>query len=158
MSTVKTVYGTQGVAITITITSLGSAAQRQSTAVDNTSNLYLDALVAFKIKTAASGTSATGAVKCYVYGTSDAGTDYGDTVTGSDGSVTLTSPPNLRLLTVLNAVANATTYISDPVSIAAAYGGVMPAKWGIVIENDTAATLDGSVGSAWYQGIQQSVV
>jgi hypothetical protein len=156
MATVNIAYAASA-AITITITSLTSTSQRQSTAVDNTSNLYLDALVAFKIKTASAGTSATGAVKCYVYGTADGGTDYGDTVTGSDGSVTLTSPPNLRLLTVLNAVANSTTYISDPVSVAAAYGGVLPAKWGIVIENDTAATLDGTVGSAWYTGVTQTV-
>ena len=159
MSNVKIAYGTQGVAITITLNSLASGSLRQSTAIDNTSNLYRDALVQFKIKTGASGVSATGFVRCFAYASADNGTDYGDGATGTDGSFTPTSPPNLRLLTVLNAVANATTYTSDPVSVAALYGGTLPPKWGIVIDNETAATLDGSAGgTVWYQGAFETVV
>jgi hypothetical protein len=157
-STIKIAYGTQGVAITISLNSLGNTSEQQSTAVDNTSNLYLDALVQFKIKTGASGTSATGVVRIYFYATSDNGTDYTDGATGSDGSFTPTSPANARVAYSLNCVANATTYTSDPISVAAAYGGVLPAKWGIIIENQSGHALDASAGgSAWYQGIQQTV-
>lgn len=153
MATLKLLYGTSGVAITCTITSLTNTSQRQSTAVDNTTNLYLDALVQVKVKTNAAGTSATGFIVVYAYGTTDGGTTYDDTVTGTDGSVTLTAPPNLRRIGTINCVANATTYIGPTMSVASAFGGVLPDHWGIVVENQTGATLDASVGAAQYRGI-----
>lgn len=156
-SDIKAKFGSSGVAITCTFTSLANNGQRQSDAVDNTSNLYLDALVGIVVKTAASSTSASGFVAVYAYGTADGGTDYSDGASGSDGSITLTVPPNMRLIGVLNCVANSTTY-KGLFSVAAAFGGVLPAKWGIVVENKTGATLDASVGSSYYQGIQQQVV
>jgi hypothetical protein len=157
-STIKSAYGANNQTITCTITSLTNTSQRQSTAIDNTTNLFLDALVQVKIKTNASSTSATGFVVVYAYGTADGGSDYGDTVTGSDGSVTLTIPPNLRVVGIINAVANSTTYVLNPVSIASVFGGKLPDHWGIVVENQTGATLDASVGSSWYQGIQAQIV
>lgn len=157
-STIRSLYGTSNQSITCTITSLANAAQRGSTAIDNTSNLYLDALVQLKIKTNASGTSATGYILVYAYGTADGGSDYGDGVSGTDGAATLTVPPNLRILGVINAVANSITYISNPFSVAALFGGKMPDHWGIVVENQTGATLDASIGSAWYQGVQAQIV
>lgn len=155
--TIKTLYGTSNQAISITLTSRANGNQRGSAAVDNSSNLYLDALVQVKVKTNAAGTSATGYVIVYAYGTSDGGTDYGDGVTGTDADQTLTNPPNLRVLGVINAVANATTYVSNPFSVASLFGGKMPQLWGIVVENESGATLDASVGSAWYQGLQAQV-
>ena len=157
MSTVKSAYGTSNQSITCTITSLGNNGQRGSTAVDNTSNLYLDALVQLTVKTAASSTSSTGQVNVYAYGTANGGSSYSDGVSGTDGSATLTSPPNVRLIGVINCVANSTTYVGGPFSVAAAFGGILPDHWGIVVENKTGATLDASVGSAYYQGIQQTV-
>jgi len=147
-------YGTNNQAITCTITSLANNGQRGSLAVDNTSNTFLDALVFIKIKTNASGTSATGYVNVYAYGTADGGTTYSDGVTGSDAGQTLTSPPNLRLIGIVNCVANATTYNGGPFAVALAFGGVLSDHWGIVVENKTGATLDASVGSAWYQGAE----
>lgn len=157
-TTIKSSYGTNNQAITCTITSLGSAGQRGSTAVDNTTNLFLDVLVQVQIKTNASGTSATGTVNIYAYGTADGGTVYSDGVSGTDGAVTLSTPPNMRIIGVINANANATTYDSPPFSVAAAFGGILPDHWGIVVENLTGATLDASVGSAWYQGIYNQSV
>ncbi len=153
-TTFKSQYGSNNQALTCTITSLANNGQRSSAAVDNTSNLYLDALVQAIIKSNASGTSATGYVNVYAYGTADGGTTYPDG-TGTNAGVTLTSPPNLRLIGVINVVANATVYNSEPMSVAAAFGGILPDHWGIVIENKTGATLDASVGSAFYQGIYQ---
>lgn len=145
-------YGASNQAITCTITSLANNGQRGSTAVDNTSNTFLDALVHVKVKTGASVTSATGYVNVYAYGTADGGTTYSDGVSGTDGAATLTSPPNLRLIGVINCVANSTTYNGGPFSVAQAFGGVLPDHWGIVVENKTGNALDASVGSAWYQG------
>lgn len=160
MATLKNLYGSNGQAITLTLASLANAAYRQSTAVDNTSNLFLDVLVALKIKTNAAGTSATGYLNVYAYGTADGGTTYTDGATGTDGAMTPTSPTNLKLIGVINAVANGTTYNAGPFSVAAAFGGVLPDHWGIVVQNNTAATLDATGGNfaVVYQGIQlQSV-
>ena len=158
MANVKQAYGNNNQAITCTITSLANNGQRQSTAVDNTSNDFLDALVFVKAKTAASSTAATGSINIYAYGTADGGATYSDGASGADGSITLTAPPNMRLIGVLNAVANSTTYEGGPFSVAAAFGGVLPDHWGIVIENKTGNTLDASVGSSWYQGVYATVV
>lgn len=160
MSTLKTLYGSNGQAITITLAGLGNGSSRESTAVDNSSNLYLDVLVELKIKTGGSGTSTAGYLNVYAYGTANGGTNYTDGATGSDAAFTPTSPTNLKLIGVINAVANATTYIGGPFSLAAAFGGVLPDHWGIVVQNNTGGTLDSTGGnfSVFYQGIQlQSV-
>lgn len=160
MSDIKTQYGTQGQTITITLASLTSTSARASTVVDNTGTLFLDALVQIAIKSGASGTATTGYVNVYAYGTSNNGTTYGEGATGTDAGITLTSPTNLRLIGRLNVVANSVTYDSNPMSVAAAFGGVLPAKWGIVIENQSGGTLDGTEGSHTkvYQGILGQVV
>jgi len=155
---IKQKFGTANQPITCAITSLANNGQRQSTAVDNTSNLFQDALVSLIIKSAAAATSATGYVNVYAYGTVNGGTNYSDGATGSDAAITLTSPPNMRLIGVINVVANSTTYNGGPMSVAAAFGGVLPASWGIVVENKTGATLDAAVGSAFYQGVQGQAV
>jgi len=157
MSDIKLGFGTSNQSITCTITSLANNGQRQSTAVDNSSNKFLDALVFLTIKSAAASTSSTGYVNVYAYGTSDGGSNYSDGASGSDGSITLTSPPNMRLIGSVNVVANSTTYKAGPFSVAAAFGGVLPEKWGIVVENKTGATLDASVGAAIYQGVYNTV-
>ena len=160
MSDIKTKYGTSNQAITVTLASLANNGARASTVVDNTSNLFLDALVAINIKTGAASTSATGYVNVYAYGTADGGTNYTEAATGSDAAITLVVPTNLRLIGSLNCVANATTYKSGPFSVAAVFGGAMPDKWGIVIENKTGGTLDGTEGSHLkvYQGVYGQTV
>lgn len=157
MATIKALYGTSNQALTWTLTSLSNAAAQQSTVVDNTSNLFLDALVFVKLKTGASGVSANGYVDIYAYGTADGGTTYSDGATGSNGSISPTSPPNLMYLGRINCVADSTTYEGGPFSVANAFGGLLPDHWGLVLVNNTGATLDASVGSGWYQGTQQTV-
>ena len=159
MSNVNTAYGANGQLITVTLASLVNAGARASTVVDNSSNLFLDALVQLKIKSGASGVLTTGFVNVYAYGTTDGGTSYPEGATGTDVGVTLTIPPNVRLIGSLNVVANATSYISEPMSVAAAFGGILPQKWGIIIENQTGASLDGTEGNHLkeYQGVYATV-
>jgi hypothetical protein len=152
MSNIQTAYGSAGQAITCTLTSLANNGARQSTAIDNTSNLYLDALVFLTIKSNSASVSSTGSVAVYAYGTVD-GSSYSDGASGSDGSITLTVPPNMRLIGVINMVADSTTYYGGPFSVAAAFGGVLPEKWGIVVVNSSGAAFDASTASAEYQGV-----
>ncbi len=146
-------FGSSAQAITCTINSLANAAARASTAIDNTSNAFIDALVNFTIVSAASATSATGHVDFYAVATVDGGSTYGEGATGSDAAITLTAPTNATPIGSLNVVANATTYHSNPFSIAAAFGGVLPAKWVVIVVNNSGATLASSGCSAQYQGV-----
>lgn len=147
--------GTNGQAITITLASLGNNAARESTVIDWTSDLSPDALIMLKIKSGASSTTSNGYANIYAYGTVDNGTTYSDNVTGTDAAITLVVPPNLRLIGQINIVANATTYKSAVFSVAAAFGGVMPAKWGIVVENKCGGAFDATGGNhaALYQAV-----
>jgi hypothetical protein len=145
-------YGTSNQSITCTINSLASAGQRGSTSVTN-STPFRDALVQITIVSASTGVSTTGIVNVYAYGSANGGTIYGDTATGSDAGITLTSPPNLKLIGTLNVVADSVTYHSNTLSVAAAFNGRLPQQWGIVVENKTGAALAASGNSAWYQGI-----
>lgn len=155
MADIKTKYGTSNQSITCTLASLADGSARASTSVDNDTDLFLDALVQLKIKSNATGVSSTGFVNVYAYGTADGGTTHSDSATGTDAAITLTSPPNARLIGVINVVANATTYESHPMSVAAAFGGVLPSDWGIIVENKSGAALDSTEGNhaKFYQGV-----
>lgn len=149
-------YGSNNQTITISVASLANNSARESTAIDNTTNTFIDALLFVILKSNAAGTSSSGYCNIYAYGTCNGGTDYSDNASGSDAAITLTSPPNMKLIGTINMVANATTYYAGPFSIAAAFNGILPDHWGIVIENKTAAALDSTSGnhSVFYQGIE----
>jgi len=164
-ASVKSAYGTSNQAITCTITSLASStsgAGRSSTAVNNTSNLWLDALVFAAVKTSSSALANDKAVYVYAYGTADGGTTYTDGITGSDANFTATVgtgqyPMALRPLLTISTPSSSTTYDAGPVSVAQAFGGVLPDHWGVFVLNITGQNLDASVGSVWYQGIYSTV-
>src|SRR5262245_33507560 len=101
---IQTSYGSSGNALTITLASLASSATagQESTAVDNTTDKFLDALVFVKLRPT-TGTIAND--KCayvYAYGTVDGGTSYSDKASGSNAAITLTDPPNMRRIGVVN--------------------------------------------------------
>jgi hypothetical protein len=151
MTVNKSYFGANNQALTCTLTSLANAGQRASAALVQTSDLSLDIGVFLKIKTGASGVVSYGQVNIYAYGSCDGGTTYTDGVAGTDGSVTMTVPPNAKLIGVMNCVANATTYYAGPFMIASAFNGVLPDHCGIIVQNLTGGTLDASVASAFYQ-------
>jgi hypothetical protein len=158
MASVLVAYGTS-TALTITLTSLASSATagRESTAVDNSSNLYLDALCQVTCKLATGTPANDKAIYIYAYG-SENGTVYTDNATGSDAAITLRDPTNLRLVAVIPVPdSGALTYESSPFSIAQAFGGVMPRKWGLVVRNYTGVALDSSGNAATYTGISATV-
>ncbi len=162
MADIKEAFGTSGQSFTQTLASLAdsSTAGRESTVIDNSSNKFLDALVAGRIKTINSGSIASpSCVFIWVYATADGGTTYTDTATGSDAAMTANSPNQLRLLGVINCAAINTTYKGGPWSVAACFGGRLPEKWGIFVQNDSGTSLSATEGDHdfWYQGVYQTV-
>jgi len=163
VANVKTAYGTNGQALTITLASLAdsSTAGRESTVVSNVSDLFLDVLLTAKIKTQNSGSiAAPSAAFVFAYASVDGASEFPDTVTGSDAAITLNNPTQLKLLGAIYAAAINTTYKGGPWSIAALFGGRMPERWGVVVMNDTGTALSatGSDHGVEYQGVYASVV
>lgn len=159
MSVIKQLFGTNNQVMTITLASLGSTASREATAIDNTTNLFMDVKVSVKIKTNAAGVVATGAVNVFAYAAVDGGVTWAGGVTGTDAAYA-GNKDALLFLGSLPAIALATTYASVfSLSRAFGYGGI-PANWGIVIDNESGAALDATAGShaVLYQGIQAQVV
>lgn len=152
MADIKLAFGTS-TAITITLGSLASSATagRESTVVDNSANKFMDALVYITVNIGA-GTPAND--KCayvYVYGSED-GTNYTDNATGSDAAITLNNPTNLKLVAVISMPTASLTY-KVVFSVASAFGGVLPRKWGIVVVNFCGIALAANNNAASYSGI-----
>lgn len=152
-SNLKQAYGTQGQTITCTLASLATGSAREATAVDNTSNLFLDALVAVTVKLQAGTPGSDKAVYVYAAGTVD-GSTWPDALTGSDAGVTLNSPTQLRLLGIIAAPTASATFKGGPWSVAAVFGGILPEKWSIVVLNKTNIALSATEGdhAKLYQG------
>jgi hypothetical protein len=156
---VETSYGTAGQAFTITLNSLASSATaaRQSDQISNATPLSLDALV-FVILEIQTGT--IGSDRCayvYAYGSANDGTDRTEGAGASDAAITLNDPTNLPLIGVVNMPAQSTVYRAGPFSVARAFGGILPARWGIVVRNFCGITLRSTGNSAHYQLIEATV-
>ena len=152
MANIKQAFGTS-TSITITLNSLASSATagRESTAIDNSSDLFLDALVTVILNVGAGTIANDKCAYVYAYGSED-GTNLTDNATGSDAAITLNAPTNLRLVHVIAMPTASLTY-KAVFSIAAAFGGVLPRKWGIVVRNYCGIALNSSGNSATYSGV-----
>jgi predicted porin len=145
MTTASIFYDAAG---TITLTSSGLASTagllvgRQSTVVDNTSSLYIDFLVGGKLVTTATTTTNT-QIQIWAFASYD-GTTFSAGAGASDAGFTPDAGAKnlMRLLIIIpNITTTAVTYAFGPFSIAQAYGGVLPIKWGIYIVHNTGTAL-----------------
>jgi hypothetical protein len=156
MADLKAKYGNSNQAITITINNLANDAKRESLAVDNSVNGFLDALVQVKVATNTTADS-SGDKSVYVYAcaTSDDGASYSGNASGNDAlfGADPQQISNCRLIGVIYAPIQNKIYESDLMSIASAFGGFLPQRWNIVIHNKTGQTLKSSDCSAFYQGV-----
>lgn len=163
MATLTTNYAAAA-SITVTLTSLADSGYRESTAIDNTSNKYVDALVGGIIQIGAP--TADGNFSVYAYGSYD-GTEYTQAMSGSDAGITWGTTPansgvdgylNLPLLGVV--AVDATDDSKDirwgPFRVASAFGGVLPSKWGLVFRNQTGASFHatGTNNECQYIGVK----
>lgn len=154
MADIKNKYSAKAT-ITMTLTSLANAAGRESTVVDNTTNLYLDALVRVKTNGIAGG---TGTLDLYVY-TALGDTTYTDGATGTDAAFTAGNRKNSRFLGSVQMNA-ATGVIAGLFSVAAAFGGTMPDKWGLIGINSSLQALSATAGDhvLEYEGVFETVI
>ena len=153
MADVKLAYGTAS-DVTITLASLASDTNlltgRESDVIDNTSLLVLDYLVSGKI---AAGTSPTAArsIEVWAVGSWD-GTNWPDVFDGTESAETITSADiKASVCRFLAAMATANTtdrvYHFGPVSLAAAFGGVLPPKVVLFITHSTGVALNSTAGN-----------
>jgi hypothetical protein len=128
--------------VTVATANLANSAWRQSAVVDNTSDLFVDALLGGSIQVGTSPTNG-GTFNVFVYGTYD-GTNYTAGCSGSDAAYTADGEEDeLRFLTSITV--DTTTdqdYVFGPVSVAQVFGGVLPPKWGVVVRNSTGVTTN----------------
>lgn len=139
-------------AITITLNSLGNSATvgRQSTVVDNTSNLFIELLITVILTTAGSVASPFIA-SVYLFESEDGSNyDQDDGVIGAtDAAYTINANSNLKLIGIISTPTTAKVY-NKIMKVSAPLGR----KWGIVVINNSGATLSGSGNSASYSGVK----
>lgn len=157
-------------AATLTLTGLAglaSTAYWGSAAVDNSTSGYLDVHVGGKILINAAIAS-NGYIELYAYGSYD-----GTTVTSGLNNVSLpgvitwgtnTSVLGYQDLRLLGVASVEATDDGDMVefgafSIAQAFGGFVPKKWGIAVKNSTGAAFDatGTGNEIAYTGVKIAV-
>lgn len=141
MATTTVTHAAAG-SITLTTTSITNGSYRQSTVIDNDTNGYLDAQVG-GILTMGTTPTADSTCSIYAYASYD-GTNYTAGCSGSDAAYTADGEESL--LKLLETVTVDTTtdqeYVWGPVSVAQAFGGILPVKWGIVFKNDSGVTTN----------------
>lgn len=159
MATATTNYDTSNIrSLTVTLTSLANGSWRQSTSQDNdqANYYYIDCLLGGSIQVGTSPT-AGGTIDIYVYGSYD-NSSYTGGASGTDGSYTADGEEDLfpHLISIEVDATSDQDYVFGPISIAQAFGGVVPPLWGIVVENNTGATLNatGTNNEVQYTGIK----
>ena len=148
---------------TMTVTNLHSLASSttagwQSGVVDNTTDLYEDAHVQVVLDFA---NTAPANDKCvYVLAYSGLETTYTNPASGSEGAITLTAitntGQNLRLIGIIPYTTQDEVAESTVMSVAAAYGGILPIKWGLVILNYSGAALAASANTVKWRGVKHA--
>jgi hypothetical protein len=150
MPTVSLQYATP-ITLTITLASLASdtslSAGRASAAVDNSSNQYIDFLVGGKVTTGTSPT-ASRQIEIWAYGSYD-GTTYSAGASGTDAAFSPgTEKPLMKLLQIIPTDNTSNrTYEWGPCSVAQAFGGTCPSKWGVYVVHNTGAALNATAGN-----------
>jgi len=153
MANIKLAYAASS-AMTITLASLATSSTllvgREGTAVDNTSNLYLDYLVSGKVTP---GTSPTAAkeIRIYVVGILD-DTNWPSVFDGTDSDETIPTigirDSALKLAAVIPTTATSDeTSFFGPISVASLFGGTLPNKFTVFVTHNTAVNLNSTAGN-----------
>lgn len=158
MSDIKVKYpSTSSIALTFGVASLASDANllagRESTAVDNTTNVDLDHVVSGFVTTGTTPTVST-VIEIWAYApykTASGTPTYPDVLDGTDSAETITSAnvkySMLRLVStiVVDNTSNRSYYVA-PVSIRNLFGA-MPKFWGLFLVHNTGVALNSTAGN-----------
>lgn len=161
MATTKIAYATHtAITATAVTTTLAAGEYAASAIVDNTSNLYMDAQVGGSFATGASHTTGD-TFDIYGYANYDSGTStdiggsIGTTLDGTDSEETEGTGFNVADLVFLGSFTAdqaSTTFHFYIGSVAQAFGGTLPPKWGLMFHNNgTGAMASGF--TCGYNGI-----
>ena len=142
--------------ITISLASLASSATwvagQESSLVDNTSNLYVDAVVQGKIQVGTTPTANTSII-VYVWGSSvSPATTAIDVIDGTDSAETITSAGVRNSFLKIGAVLDVDSNTSNrdyPFSfgVAQLFGGSLPPYWGLFVAHNTGVALNATGGN-----------
>lgn len=163
---VKMAYGSSAAftfGFEATATSSTYVAGRESTAVSNTSNLYLDYFIGGK---SATGTSPTAArvILIFAYGSVNDTPTYPDVLDGTDSTETFTSADILnaavkRLHQTGTSNTSDRVYWFSPTSLGEVFGWILPKNFGLYGAHDTGVNLNATGSNhVWnYTGVYATV-
>lgn len=123
----------------ITLAALASASARESGMLDNSSTKYDDFILQLSFGISTPTSAASQCVYVWFYGSGD-GTNVDSPCTGSDAAVVL-GTHNLRGPFVVPIPVGTVWREACVPSVAAMFGGIIPKKWGIVVENQASGAL-----------------
>jgi hypothetical protein len=137
-----------------------------SASVDNTTTLFLDALVQVVLAAVNTAPANSKALFVYAYSGSNAtdltttGTSGG--VVGTQGSLTFpdvtTLPVVMPLIGIVPYAVQNKPIVSAEFGVARAFGGVLPPYWGVAIVNHTGMILAASGNTVKWRGISETIV
>lgn len=163
MSDIKVKYGTNNQPVVINLVNLAASQLNNimtSDYVDNTVNLFDDVLIGGKI-TAGNAPVSSGVIGIYAYGTVDGGTIYTAGASGIGGLLRISGCEvmTLKLVDLIPVdTASGKAYEFGPVCLSSAFRGIIPARWGIAVHNDTGFNLYATGHNINYQGIHLQIV
>jgi hypothetical protein len=153
MATVlKPLYAASNALVTTNLQSLATSSSLlagwQSGVQDNTTTLYVDVMVSAQFKTGTTVT-ANSTIEVWAYGILDDTPTYPDTITGSEGTVTLNSlnTKNAGLVQIAQITVDSTAsraYAMSPRGLAQYFNGHLPKKYGFYVVHNTGSALASS--------------
>ncbi len=166
MASIKIAYAASAT-ITMSLASIATSATfvagAESTVIDNTTNLYTDAIVGGKITVGTTPTINT-QIQISVFAPIDSSPTYPDVMDGTDSVETLTSVGVGQGFLKLAAVLNCDSTTSDRAypfsfSVAQLFGGTMPSRWSLYVAHNTGVNLNATGGNhvIKYEGVNYTV-
>lgn len=125
----------------------------------STTNNVVDYMLAVKITTGAITPSSSTNVIIYLVG-SDDGTNYAggaataEVFDGTNKAITLSATSNnMKFAGTIQCHTASIAYRSEPISVASIFGGILPKKWQVVIQNQTGQNLAASGNEVTAQAV-----
>lgn len=154
MADIKTAYAAS-TTVTCSLASLASSADwtagRESNAVSNATNLYLDYLLSGRVTVGTTPTTNT-EIRVYVVARRD-DSNWPDVFDGTDSAETCTSAgvrdgyAKLAAVLRVDSTTSNRAYDFGPVSVASLFGGVLPAEWVVFVAHNCGAALHATGGN-----------